>query len=67
MKTVLADEPAAFPWSPTSIKTAHTEKFNGDRGIFIFPVHSADHEQDWRPYPVDPYSAIRDDHTYLDL
>ena len=25
---------------------------------------SADHEQDWRPYPVDPYSAICDDHTY---
>ena len=25
-----------------------------------FPC-SADHEQDWQPYPVDPYS---DDHTY---
>ena len=25
---------------------------------------SADHEQDWQPYPVDPYSAICDDHTY---
>ena len=25
---------------------------------------SADHEQDWQPYPVDPYSAIIcDDHT----
>ena len=23
---------------------------------------SADHEQDWQPYPVDPYSAICDDH-----
>ena len=30
----------------------------------IFPC-SADHEQDWHPYPVDPYSAIRDDHTYV--
>ena len=29
-----------------------------------FPC-SADHEQDWQPYPVDPYSAICDDHTYL--
>ena len=29
-----------------------------------FPC-SADHEQDWQPYPVDPYSAICDDyHTY---
>ena len=26
---------------------------------------SADHEQDWRPYPVDPYSTICDDHTYV--
>ena len=25
---------------------------------------SADDEQDWQPYPVDPYSAISDDHTY---
>ena len=25
---------------------------------------SADHEQDWQPYLVDPYSAICDDHTY---
>ena len=26
---------------------------------------SDDHEQDWQPYPVDPYSAIWDDHTYI--
>ena len=29
-----------------------------------FPC-SADHEQDGQPYPVDPYSAICDDHTYI--
>ena len=29
-----------------------------------FPC-SADHEQDRQPYPVDPYSAICDDHTYI--
>ena len=28
---------------------------------------SADHEQDWQPYPVDLYFAIRDDHTYRTL
>ena len=28
-----------------------------------FPC-SADHEQDWQPLPVDPYSALCDDHTY---
>ena len=26
---------------------------------------SADHEQDWQPYPVDLYSAICDDHTCI--
>ena len=32
---------------------------------YYFPC-SADHEQDWQPYPVDPYSAICDDqHTYI--
>ena len=28
-----------------------------------FPL-SADHEQDWQPYPVDPYDGERADHTY---
>ena len=34
------------------------------QGNVHFP-RSADHEQDWQPYPVDPYSAICDDHTYI--
>ena len=39
---------------------------HGDKGILIFPVCSADHEeQDWQLYPVDPCSAICDDHTYI--
>ena len=29
------------------------------QGNINFPC-SADHEQDWQPYPVDPYSAISD-------
>ena len=28
------------------------------QGNIIFPC-SADHEQDWQPYPVDPYSDNR--------
>ena len=32
------------------------------QGNIIFPC-SAGHEQDWQPYPFDPYSAICDDHT----
>ena len=35
---------------------------NGDREIFYFPC-SADHEQDWQPYPVDPYSCYMCYHT----
>ena len=34
------------------------------QGNMNFPC-SADHEQDWQPYPVDRYSAICDDHTYI--
>ena len=29
------------------------------QGNIYFPC-SADHEQDWQPYPADPYSAIYD-------
>ena len=32
------------------------------QGNIHFPC-SANHEQDWQPYPVDPYSAISNDHT----
>ena len=33
-------------------------------GEYYFPC-SADHEQDWQPYPVDPYSAnVMTIHTY---
>ena len=33
------------------------------QGNVHFPC-SADHEQDWQPYPVDPYSCYMCDHTY---
>ena len=35
----------------------------GQRNIH-FPC-SADHEQYWQPYPVDPYSAICDKNAYI--
>ena len=35
-----------------------------EQGNIHFPC-SADHEQDWQPYPVDLYSAICDGHTYI--
>ena len=34
------------------------------QGNIHFPC-SADHEQDWQPCPVDPYSAICDDYTVI--
>ena len=42
-------------------------KFSGTHGTgeYSFSLFSADHERDWQPYPVDPYSAICDDHTYV--
>ena len=34
------------------------------QGNINFPC-SVDYGQDWQPYPVDPYSAICPDHTYI--
>ena len=34
------------------------------QGDVHFPC-STDHEQDWQPYPVDPYPAICDGHTII--
>ena len=34
------------------------------KGNFHFSC-SADHEQDWQPYDVDPHSAESTDHTYI--
>ena len=36
---------------------------HGQGNNIHFPC-SADHEQDWQPYPVDPYSCYMCDHTY---
>ena len=34
------------------------------QGNIHFPC-SADQEQDWQPYPVDPYSCFMCDHPYI--
>ena len=41
----------------------HLRRERGQRNVHF--ANSADHEQDWHPYPVDPYSAICDDHKYI--
>ena len=38
---------------------------NGDREILIFPVELTTSRNSNKPYPVDPYSARCDDHTYI--
>ena len=42
---------------PNSQAQMGSKKYN-------FPC-SADDEQDWQPYPVDPYSGIYEDRTYI--
>ena len=34
---------------------------------YLFSLCSADHEQDWQPYPVDPYTCYMCVHTYIIL
>ena len=48
---------------PTSSRETKFSGANEDREIFIF--RSADHEQDWQPYPIDPYSCYMCDHTCI--
>ena len=50
----------------TAEPVSRDEILRGRRGqaTNIFPC-SADHEQDWQFYPVDPHSPINDDHSGL--
>ena len=36
-----------------------------ERGQGVFFPCSANHVQDWQPYPVDPFSCYMCDHTYI--
>ena len=47
-----------YPYS--AIRETKISGANGNREIFVVP--SADHEKDRQPCPVDPHSAICDDH-----
>ena len=40
------------------MREMETEKYS-------FSLRSDNREQDWQPYPVNPYSAIYDDHTHI--
>ena len=53
-------------WDGTAEPVSRDQILRRERGMgnIHFPC-SADHEQDWQLYPVDPYYAIGDDHTYI--
>ena len=52
----------------TAEPVSRDQKFRRGRGHgnIRFPC-SADHVQDWQPYPVDPYSCCMCDHTYIGI
>ena len=59
--TSLTRDGTAEPASRDQILRREREQGNG-----YFPCSAADHEQDWQPYPVDPYSCYdMCDHTYM--
>ena len=49
----------------TAEPVSRDQILRGERGLgnLHFPC-STDHEHDWQPYPVDPYSSYMCDHTY---
>ena len=48
----------------TAEPVSRDQSLRHKRGQGIFSC-SADHVQDWQPYPVDPYSCYMCDHTYI--
>ena len=58
------DEQADGDGAAESVPRDHILRREGGRGNMYFPC-SADHEQDWQLYPVDPYSCYTCDHTYI--
>ena len=54
----LTRDGTAEPVSRDKIVRREREKGN------IHFLCSANHEQDWQPYPVDPYSDVFDVHKY---
>ena len=49
----------------TAEPVSRVQIFRRERGqVNIHFPCSVDREQDWQPYPVDPYSVTCDDYTY---
>ena len=59
----LSADAAHIPFSiPPELLITHVRQRG--QGNIHFPC-SADHEQDWQPFPVDPYFCYMCDHTYI--
>ena len=65
----MENEQADAEWSKLSRKTNREDQIimcERGQGKKHFPC-SADHVEDWKFYPVDPYSAINDGHKYFQI
>ena len=60
----MGNEQADAGWDGRTCLARPNSQARPGQGNISFSC-SADHEQDWQPYPVDPYSAICDDHAYI--
>ena len=60
----MENEQAGAGRDGTAERVSRDQILRRQRGQGNIHFHcSADHEQDWQPYPVDQYSAICNDHT----
>ena len=57
----MENEQAERDWTAEPVSRDQILRNKRGQGNIYFPC-SADHEQDWQPYSVDPCSAICDDH-----
>ena len=53
-------------WTAKPVSRDQILRRERGQGNIHFPC-SADHEQDWQPYLVDPYSCYMCDNTYIHL
>ena len=67
-RSSLSMEMSRLTWDGTVEPVSRDQILTREReqGNIYFPC-SADHEQDWQPYPVDPSLAMCDDHQYITL
>ena len=64
--SLLSMEMSRLTWEGTAEPVSRDQFLRHERGQGnIHCSCSADHVQDWQPYPVDPYFCYMCDHTYM--